>query len=83
MSRIVSAPIGGGAPNIGKKLARLTHLVEVDDRDSILRVLCTRVKPWHILEDSSLYDEYPADCPHCLRAKKKIDASTTERSSRA
>lgn len=68
MSKIVSAPVAGAVQAGGGKVAHLWHAIEIDERGNVLRVLCSRVKAEHILDDAFLYDTQSITCPTCLRA---------------
>lgn len=49
----------------GGEIALLVHVVEVDDAtDTILRVLCRRVKVEHLTTDAGPTDRWPT-CPTC------------------
>lgn len=67
MNQILAMPVG--SIDCGGKAAHLVHAVEVDQNRQIVRVLCNRVKPDHILNDGD--DSYTVDCPVCLKRMAK------------
>lgn len=69
-NKIVSAPMGA-VSNARGGTAYLCHAVELDADGSPARVLCGKAKAEHILDDYSLFDVNPVDCPVCLRKWKR------------
>lgn len=64
MPRVVSAPMGAVSTGRGK-VATLTHWCEVSDDGDVVRVLCGRAKPEHILSDAAMFNVREPDCPRC------------------
>lgn len=69
---IKCAPVAGAAyPKTRKTQSTLTHAVEIVN-DRIIRVLCGRVKPEHILDDWALMTDDLPTCTACQRKVKRI-----------
>jgi hypothetical protein len=68
--QIVSAPVLGGAyPKINKS-SFLIHAVELKD-GSPHRVLCGKVRPEHITDDTTQHNKHDVTCSTCLKRMNK------------
>lgn len=61
---IISAPMSC-VPTARGTTATLTHACELNESGDIVKVLCGRAKPAHILDDSAMHNVRPVDCPVC------------------
>lgn len=70
MTRIVSVPVAAGAYK-GRIDTTLTHAAEVDDRGNIIKAFC-RVNVASLLDDSTMFDRKPVDCPICMKKMERV-----------